>query len=79
MKLSFSTRGWKNTSWQEQLKDAADLHFQGIEFYNIHECEHLMDRNGPFHVYGNEVSPFPAWIHLLISVFLIFLYPQLST
>ena len=56
MKLSFSTRGWKNTSWQEQLKDAADLHFQGIEFYNIHECEHLMDRNGPFHVYHQHDS-----------------------
>jgi len=30
MKLSFSTRGWKELPWPEQVKDASELRFQGI-------------------------------------------------
>ncbi len=49
MKLSFSTRGWKELPWQEQVKDASELRFQGIEVYNLHKCPSLTDRSGVFH------------------------------
>ena len=35
MNLSFSTRGWKNLSWEEQMKDAEEYGFQGIEVYDL--------------------------------------------
>ncbi len=49
MKLSFSTRGWKELPWPEQVKDASELRFQGIEVYNLHKCPSLTDRSGAFH------------------------------
>ncbi len=49
MKLSFSTRGWKELPWPEQVKDASELRFQGIEVYNLHKCPSLTDRSGVFH------------------------------
>ena len=36
MKFSFSTKGWKNTSFDEFLDIAEFLEFDGIELYNIH-------------------------------------------
>ena len=35
MKLSFSTRGWQNFSWQENIETAEIMKFAGIELYNI--------------------------------------------
>ncbi len=49
MKLSFSTSGWKELPWPEQVKDASELRFQGIEVYNLHKCPSLTDRSGVFH------------------------------
>ena len=42
MKLSFSTRGWRELPFQEQIKDASDMRFQGIEVYNLHRCQTLI-------------------------------------
>ena len=49
MKLSFSTRGWGNLSWEELLESALDMKFSGIEVYNIQKFPALTGRGGPFH------------------------------
>ena len=36
MKLSFSTKGWHNVSWEEFVFAAQDMGFDGIEIHNIH-------------------------------------------
>lgn len=51
MNLSFSTRGWNHLSWDEQVRDAEEMGFQGIEPYNIQEYPSLSGRGGAFHVY----------------------------
>ena len=52
MNLSFSTRGWNNLTWDEQVRDAVDMGFQGIEPYNIQEFPALSGRGGAFHAYS---------------------------
>ena len=49
MKLSFSTRGWGDLSWQALLDSALDMKFTGIEVYNLFKFPELTDRGGPFH------------------------------
>ena len=49
MKLSFSTRGWGDLSWEEILDSALDMKFTGIEVYNLFKFPHLTGRGGPFH------------------------------
>ena len=57
MRLSFSTRGWRDLPWQEQIRDASELRFQGIEVYNLHNCALLTERGGAFHRFRqNETS-----------------------
>ena len=36
MKLSFSTKGWRNRPWEEFCRTAKDLRFGGVELHNIH-------------------------------------------
>ena len=52
MKLSFSTRGWENGSWEDWMAAAADMRFSGIEIYNAHKNEALFEKSGPFHKYA---------------------------
>ena len=52
MNLSFSTRGWNSLSWDEQVRDASEMGFQGIEPYNIQEFPSLSGRGGAFHSYS---------------------------
>ena len=52
MKLSFSTRGWRDLSWQEILDTAEEMGFQGVEFYHVSAAPELTDRSGPFHAYS---------------------------
>ena len=54
MNLSFSTRGWNALSWEEQVRDAVDMGFQGIEPYNIQEFPALSGRGGAFHAYSQN-------------------------
>ena len=54
MNLSFSTRGWNTLSWEEQVRDAVDMGFQGIEPYNIQEFPALSGRGGAFHAYSQN-------------------------
>ena len=56
MKLSFSTRGWTEMSWEEMIDTALDMRFGGIEVYNIHKFPTLQDRGGPFHKYNTAAT-----------------------
>ncbi len=51
MKLSFSTRGWSELSWEELMDIAQEMGFSGIEVYNLPKFDPLMGRSGPFHRY----------------------------
>ena len=50
MKLSFSTKGWHNNSFDEFCAIAKDLKFEGIELHNIHN-RLFTDKDGAFHDY----------------------------
>ncbi len=50
MKLSFSTKGWHNSSFDDFCEIAKDLKFQGIELHNIHN-RLFTDKDGAFHDY----------------------------
>ena len=52
MKLSFSTRGWGDMSWDELVNTAVDVEFNGIELYNVQKFPALTDRGGPLHKYN---------------------------
>ena len=51
MRLSFSTRGWPDLSWDEMIALAEDMGFAGIEVYNLPKFDPLLDKTGPFHKY----------------------------
>ena len=51
MKLSFSTRGWGNVSWDTHLETALEMKFTGIELYDLWKFPALTDRGGPFHAH----------------------------
>ena len=51
MKLSFSTRGWHDNSFEEFCDIAVDLGFEGIELHNIHN-RLFTEKDGAFHDYA---------------------------
>ena len=51
MKLSFSTKGWHNNSFEEFCDIAKDLKFEGIELHNIYN-RLFTDKDGAFHDYA---------------------------
>ncbi len=51
MKLSFSTRGWHDNTFEEFCDIAVDLSFGGIELHNINN-RLFTDRDGAFHDYA---------------------------
>ena len=46
MKLSFSTRGWPNLSWEEMIDTALDMGFGGIEVYNLPKFDPMLEKGG---------------------------------
>ena len=52
MKLSFSTRGWHHLSWNELTETAEDMHFEGIELYDLFRRDDLTAKNEPFNRYN---------------------------
>ncbi len=50
MKLSFSTKGWHEGSFEDFCTIASDLHFEGIELHNVYN-RLFTDKNGAFHDY----------------------------
>lgn len=51
MNVSFSTRGWQQFSWQEQLETAQNMRFDGIEVYQAAADPALTGRGGPMDKY----------------------------
>ena len=51
MKLSFSTKGWHNSSFDEFCDIATDLGFSGIELHNVNN-RLFTDKDGAFHDYA---------------------------
>ena len=51
MKLSFSTKGWHNCTFDDFCSTAVDLKFQGIELHNVNN-RLFTDKNGAFHDYS---------------------------
>ena len=51
MKLSFSTRGWHENTFNEFCQIANDLKFDGIELHNIYN-RLFTDKNGAFQDYA---------------------------
>ena len=56
MKLSFSTRGWPDFSWEEMMETAVSMNFSGIEVYNLQKDSRLTDDSGPFHPYHGAAT-----------------------
>ena len=52
MNLSFSTRGWNSLPWEEQVKDAREVPFSGIEVYDLPHCPALKEKGAAFHRYN---------------------------
>lgn len=52
MKLSFSTRGWNNLSWDSIVESACEMRFTGIEVYNVFRTEGWTEVGGPFNAYS---------------------------
>ena len=52
MKLSFSTRGWPELSFEEMLEVASDMGFSGVEVYNLSKLDPMTEKDGPFHKYN---------------------------
>lgn len=52
MKLSFSTRGWQNLSWQEMVDTALEMKYNGIELYDVCKFESLIGKGGPLNEYN---------------------------
>ena len=50
MKLSFSTKGWHDSSFDEFCSLAVNLGFDGVELHNIHN-KLFTDKDGAFHDY----------------------------
>ncbi|MBQ1965902.1 MAG: AMP-binding protein, partial [Clostridia bacterium] len=55
MKLSFSTRGWHENTFEEFCDIAVDLSFGGIELHNINN-RLFTDRDGAFHDYATAAT-----------------------
>ena len=51
MKLSFSSKGWHNSSFEEFCNIAVELNFKGIELHNIYN-KLFTDKDGAFHDYA---------------------------
>ncbi len=52
MKFSFSTRGWNSCGWDDFVEKACEMHFAGIEVYNVLTQGGLVESGGPFHKYS---------------------------
>ena len=55
MKLSFSTKGWHNSTFDEFCDIATELKFGGIELHNIHN-RLFTDKDGAFHDYAANAT-----------------------
>ena len=56
MKLSFSTKGWSERSWDELLELAETMDFNGIEVFDVTNNEALIGKGAPFHIYNTAAT-----------------------
>ena len=56
MNLSFSTRGWQDVTFEQNMSDAVTMHFGGIELYNTQNDNTLIGRGGAFHRYNTAAT-----------------------
>ena len=56
MRLSFSTRGWGDVPWDELVKTAADMGFEGIEAYDVLGNDKFSGKGGPFDRYNLKAT-----------------------
>ena len=52
MKLSYSARGWYFLPAAQLLGAASEMHFSGIELYDVHKHPELFEKGAPFHAYS---------------------------
>ena len=55
MKLSFSTKGWHDSTFEEFCQVAGEMRFEGIELHNIYN-RLFTDKDGAFHDYTAAVT-----------------------
>ena len=56
MKLSFSTRGWSELSYEETVNIASEMHFGGFELYDLFKRPELFEKGQPLHKYAMTAS-----------------------
>ena len=56
MKLSFSTRGWQQLSWEELLETARESGLDGVEIYDLPKRRDLTERGAPFDRYNASAT-----------------------
>ena len=56
MKLSFSTRGWENYSFEELERLAEENGMSGIEVYDLNKTPSLTKKGAPFHKYNTMAT-----------------------
>ena len=66
MKLSFSTRGWSNLTWDSTLEKACEMQFRGIEVYIPRRAD-IFNMHGPFHNYS-IVSTYRSLIERKLTI-----------
>ncbi|MCQ2143489.1 MAG: AMP-binding protein [Bacteroidales bacterium] len=52
MRLSFSTRGWLDLTWDEVVSSAVETGFEGVEVYNVLKTPELVASGGAFNRYS---------------------------
>ena len=61
MNVSFSTRGWQDIPWEDQIRMAQTMRFGGVELYNVQNTPALTDRGGPLHKYNAAATARELW------------------
>ena len=56
MKLSFSTRGWADRSWDELVSTALEMDFSGIEIHNPITNAAFTGKGGPLDRYNTQAT-----------------------
>ena len=57
MNVSFSTRGWQQIPWEQQVQMAETMRFGGVELYNVHKTPELTGRDGAGALAEGPVHP----------------------
>ena len=61
MNVSFSTRGWQDIPWEDQIRMAQTMRFGGVELYNVQNAPALTSRGGPLHKYNAAATARELW------------------